>query len=117
MHNTRVGSSFCDVRSETPESRRVALSAGGLSVDGGVFLNKGFIAEGELRMVGAHLRTNLTISGATLRNAGGVALNLNRASMSVMDGSELSCTGSISMVSAQVASDLILRNADVKTST
>jgi hypothetical protein len=117
MHNTRIGSSLVMSGARLSNQDGPALSAGGLTVDGGVFLNKGFTGEGELRMVGARLGANFTISGATLRNAAGIALNLNRASMSVLDGSHLTCTGAISMVSAQVASDLNLRNADIETGT
>jgi hypothetical protein len=117
MHNTRIASSFVMSGAKLSNRDGLALGAGGLVVDGGVFLNSGFTVEGEIRLVGARLGANLTLSQATLQNAAGVALNLNRASMSVMDGSQLKCTGSVSMVSAQVASDLNLTGADVKTGT
>jgi hypothetical protein len=117
MHNTRVGSSFVMSGARLSNQGGLALSAGGLSVGGGVFLYEGFTGDGEVRMVGARLRANLTMSGATLRNAGGIALNLDRASMSVLDASDLSCTGSISMISAQIASDVNLRRADIRSGT
>ena len=48
----------------------MALSAGGLSVAGGVFLIDNFAANGEIRLYGASLEANLTLIGAVLRNPG-----------------------------------------------
>ncbi len=59
-----------------------ALAADGATVGGGVFLNNGFHAEGEVRMSRAHVRGDLDCSGATFHNrlshadaGSGIALN------------------------------------------
>jgi hypothetical protein len=52
-----------------------ALSAGGLSVKGGLFAQDGFVAEGEFRLTGAHLSGGLFLQGARLSNPGADALS------------------------------------------
>jgi hypothetical protein len=113
MHNSRVAASMVLSGARLSNDGAVALSAGGISVDGGVFFNRGFVAAGELRMVGAHLGANLTLAGAVLTSSEGVALNLDRASVGVVDGSQVTCSGRVSFVSAQIASDLNLRQARI----
>src|SRR5262249_27648920 len=41
-----------------------AVAAGGLVMDGGVFCNRGFVARGEVRMLGARLPGGLFMRGA-----------------------------------------------------
>jgi hypothetical protein len=55
-----------------------ALSAGGLTVKGGMFCSGGFTAHGQVWMVGARLGANLSFSKSTLENPGGLALVLDR---------------------------------------
>lgn len=43
-----------------------------------MFCHDGFSATGEMRLVGARLTSNLTLTGAELRNPGGTALRLDR---------------------------------------
>ena len=111
MHNTRVAASLVLSGAKLSNSGGVALSAGGLTVDGGVFLNAGFAADGDLRMYGARLRANLSLAGASIRSSGDGALNLNRASIGIVDGPGMTCAGRISLVTTQVGSDLNLRDA------
>ena len=111
MHNTRVAASLGMSGAKLSNDGGVALSAGGLTVDGGVFLNAGFTADGDVKMVGAHLRSNLSLAGAAIRSTGNTALSLDRASIGVVDGSGMTCAGRVSLVSTQVASDLNLRHA------
>jgi hypothetical protein len=89
----------------------VALSGGGLTADGGVFLTGGFAAKGELRLVGAWLAANLTMDSATFDNPGGLAVNLERASIGSCDGIGLTCKGQLSLTGARISGDLDLTGA------
>lgn len=111
MQNSRIGASMilAGARLDNPDG--VALSAGGLSVAGGLFLTEGFAAIGEIRLYGASLAANLSVSGGTLRNPSGTALNLNRAALGVFHGAGLVSEGQVSLIGARVASDIDLRSA------
>lgn len=59
------------------------LNADRLRVDGSVFLRKGFVADGNsekgaVHLLGAHIGSNLEMSGARLSNTTGPALNADR---------------------------------------
>jgi hypothetical protein len=92
----------------------LALSAGGLTVKGGMFCGGGFTAHGRVWLVGARLGANLSFHRATLANPGGVALKLDRATVGDFDGSDLVCSGQISLVGAQVASGMSLARATIR---
>jgi hypothetical protein len=51
-----------------------AVSATGITVGGGMFLNDGFTADGEVRLLDGHIGGVLDLGGAQLRNHGGLAL-------------------------------------------
>jgi hypothetical protein len=89
----------------------VALSAGGLSVGGGVFLTNAFTARGEIALIGAQLGANLSLTGARLDNPDGRALTLDGASVGVVLGEKLTALGQISAVGAHIAGDLNLKEA------
>jgi hypothetical protein len=111
IHNCHVAASIgmSDAKLENPGG--VALNAGGLAAEGGVFLTDQFAATGEVRLVGAQLGANLTLSRATFRNPGNVAVNLDRARIGACLGVNISCQGQISLVGAEVTSDLNLTGA------
>ncbi|TVZ06486.1 hypothetical protein EAS64_03440 [Trebonia kvetii] len=111
MHNTRIGASMVLAGARLDNPGDVALSAGGLSVAGGVFLADNFAANGEIRLYGASLEANLTATGAALRNPGGVALTLDRATLGVLRGEDLVAEGQVSLSGARVTSDVDLRGA------
>ena len=92
---------------------RVALSAGGLDVGGGLFLDKGFTAIGEIRLYGANLAALLTVSGATFKNPNGIALNLHRAAIGILRGANVICEGQVSLLGARIASDIDLTSANL----
>jgi hypothetical protein len=113
MHNTRVGASLVLAAASLVNPGGVVLSAGGLTVAGGVFLTEGFSAVGEVRFVGAQLSANLSLPGAVLSNPGGTALDLARARVSVCQAPGLRCTGQLSLIGVQIASDLDLTDAQL----
>src|SRR6202042_1298437 len=57
----------------SPQSGR-AMSATGMTVSSGVFMNGGFTADGEVRLLAAHIGEVLDLGSAQLNNQGGVAL-------------------------------------------
>jgi hypothetical protein len=68
------GRLFCTgTRLENPNGN--ALSADGMTVEGSVFLRRGFHATGEVRLLGAHIRGRLSCRGTRLENPNGDALN------------------------------------------
>ena len=111
MSNTRIGASFGLIAAVLDNPGGVALNAGGLAVDGGVFCTGGFTAAGEVRLIGAHLGANLTLSGAELSNPGGIALNLDRATISICTATDMTCTGQVCFTGARIAGDLNLRDS------
>ncbi|MFI0446758.1 hypothetical protein [Actinomadura sp. 6N118] len=61
-----------------PGCRMPGLSAQQLRTTGNLELNKGFVAEGVVDLLGAHIGGKLSLTEARLSNAGGVALNADR---------------------------------------
>jgi hypothetical protein len=116
LHNASVGASFglSGARLSSPSGvapSGMALNAGGLTVQGGVFCVEGFTAEGEIRLIGARLGANLALSGAVLSNPGGIALNLDRAALGDCDASGITCSGQVRCVGTRFASGLTLADA------
>jgi hypothetical protein len=113
MHNARIDATMVLAGATLNNPGDVALSAGGLSVAGGVFLIDNFAANGEIRLYGANLGANLSVAGAVLRNPGGTALTLDRATLDVLRAEDLVAEGQVSLVSARIASDVSLRRAQL----
>jgi hypothetical protein len=111
IHNGRVTAMIRMSGARLDNPGAVALSGGGLTAGGGVFLTGGFSARGELRLVGAQLAANLTMNGGTFDNPGGLAVNLERASIGSCDGVGLTCRGQLSLTGARIAGDLDLAGA------
>ncbi|MFJ6785866.1 oxidoreductase [Streptomyces yangpuensis] len=67
-----------------------AVSAGGLVAEGGVYCEDGFVAHGEVRLLGAQLPGGLHMRGARLERPGrrGVTLALDNAVASTLDFSD-----------------------------
>jgi hypothetical protein len=111
MRNTQVGASFVLSGARLLAPSGVALDAGGLTVRGGVFCTRGFVAEGQLRLIGARLDANLSLTGAVISNQGAIALDLNRATIGDFDASGITCSGQVSCVGTRVGSQFNLTGA------
>lgn len=91
-----------------------ALSGGGLAMEGGVFCRKGFVAQGEVRLLGAQLPGTLAMQGALLEGGGprGVALVLDNARASSLKLSEgFTANGTVRLRGAQVTDDVTFAGA------
>jgi len=111
MHNTSVGASIGLSGARLSAPSGVALSAGGLTVEGGVFCLNGFTTNGEIRLIGARLGANLALAGAVLSNPGKMALNLDRATVGDCDATGIVCSGQVSCIGTRIASGLNLAGA------
>ncbi|MGW0711803.1 oxidoreductase [Streptomyces sp. NPDC002643] len=90
-----------------------ALSAGGLVSEGGVFCRRGFVAHGEIRLLGAQLRT-LFMQGARLERPGprGVVLALDNAAASTIGLSRgFTANGTVRLRGTRVADNLTFDGA------
>ena len=89
--------------------------AGGLDVAGGAFFDKGFSARGEVTLIGARLAANLSVRKSTFDNPGGIAVNLERASIGSLDAQGVSCRGQMMMAGADISGDVNLAGAVLET--
>ncbi|MEV4863047.1 oxidoreductase [Streptomyces ossamyceticus] len=91
-----------------------ALSGGGLAMEGGLFCRNGFVAHGEVRLVGARLPGSLRMRGARLEGPGprGVVLDLgNAVASSIKLSGGFTANGTVRLRGAQVADDLAFDGA------
>jgi hypothetical protein len=114
VHNLRITASLLMIGARLDNPTGIALSAGGLSVGGGVFLTRPFTARGEIAMIGAQLGANLSLTGAHLENPDGRALTLDGASVGAINGEKLTSLGQLSLVGARIAADLNLTGASAE---
>jgi hypothetical protein len=84
------------------------LSADGANVQGSVFPNKGFSAEGEVRLLGAQIGGALACRGGTFKNPGKDALSADRVNVrgSVFLNKGFSAEGAVRLLGAQIGSNL-----------
>ncbi|MFF3941108.1 oxidoreductase [Streptomyces phaeofaciens] len=93
-----------------------AVSAGGLVAEGGVYCVDGFVAHGEVRLMGAQLPGGLHMRGALLEGPGprGVALTLDNAVASTLDFSGgFSANGTVRLRGTRVSDNLTFEGAVV----
>ncbi|MGW3460099.1 oxidoreductase [Streptomyces olivaceoviridis] len=91
-----------------------ALSAGGLVAEGGVYCADGFVAHGEVRLMGAQLAGGLHMRGALMERPGprGVALALDNAVASTLDFSDgFVAHGTLRLRGARVSDDVTFAGA------
>ncbi|OSC61654.1 oxidoreductase [Streptomyces sp. 4F] len=91
-----------------------AVSAGGLVAEGGVYCVDGFVAYGEVRLMGAQLPGGLHMRGALLERPGrrGVALALDNAVASTLDFSDgFTANGTVRLRGARISDNLTFEGA------
>jgi len=85
-----------------------AFGADGVKVDGDVILNRGFRAEGEVRLLSASIGGNLDCEGALFINKGSDALSMDRVKVedNVFLCSGFKAEGEVRLVGADIGGDL-----------
>jgi hypothetical protein len=80
------------------------LWADGLVVTGSVFLDKGFVASSEVRLLGGQIGSNLECDDGTFKNTGGNALNADglKVNGSLFLRSGFSANGEVRMLGADI---------------
>ncbi|UUU34003.1 oxidoreductase [Streptomyces sp. CA-210063] len=91
-----------------------AMAAGGLVVEGGLFCRRGFVAVGEIRLLGAQLPGGLFLQGARLERPGphGVTLALDNAVAQTVDCSDgFVSHGTVRLRGTQITDNLTFEGA------
>ena len=95
-----------------------ALSLNAARIGGSVFLRNGFIAEGEVDLAGVQIGIGLDCSNAQFKNAEAMAFTANDAKIECkVDFSGVAVTGEVSLVAAEVGTDLAIDRADLTNAT
>ncbi len=91
----------------------VALLLDRATIEGGVFLDKGFTAAGEVSATDATITGSLSMSAAILSNEGGVALLLDRATIEggVFLDKGFTATGEVRAMDAAITGSLSMMDA------
>jgi len=89
-------------------SHTKSITADGIKVDGGVFLNEGFSAEGEIRLLGASISSNFQCNNGTFCNPCGDALSADGVEVdgSVVLKDGFSATGKVRLPGASIGGNL-----------
>jgi hypothetical protein len=89
-------------------SRVLSVTADAANVRGDVFLDNGFNAEGEVRLLGAQIGSDLDCSGGTFKNAGKNALSADGTNVkgTVFLDEGFSAEGTVRLPGAQIGGNL-----------
>ena len=95
-----------------------ALSADGMTVEVGVFLDQGFHATGKVRLLGARIQGQLSCTGARLENPNGDALRADGMTVEgdVFLDQGFHATGAVRLVRTRIRGQLIYTDARFKNS-
>jgi hypothetical protein len=93
-----------------------ALSAEGLNAVGSIFLNNGFSAEGEVRLLDAQIGGQLSCTKGSFKNPNGYALNADdlNAAGSVFLSDGFSAEGEVSLLGVQIGGQLVCTKGSFK---
>jgi hypothetical protein len=101
-----------------------AIQADRMQVGGTVRFIHSFTATGEVRLLGARIDGSLDLTGAHLADGNGLAIDLADAAIGGglyligrLDGRKLEIEGRVALYSAQVAGQLVVRDATITAST
>ncbi|MFE2034097.1 oxidoreductase [Streptomyces scopuliridis] len=114
LTNARVAGGVILNKAELNAPGGWALAAGGLIMEGGFFCRSGFVARGEVRLLGAQLPGGLFMNGARLEEPGprGVALNLgNSVASSVNLSNGFVANGTVGLRGARISDSLSFEGA------
>ncbi|GAB3534245.1 translocation/assembly module TamB domain-containing protein [Phytohabitans suffuscus] len=116
LRHARVAAALSFSRSALRNPGGVALRASRATLDGGLYLHDGFVAEGQVRVVSARIVRTLRLDGASLRNPGGVAFCADFATIEgMLDGRRgLTVEGETTLLDATVTGPLHLEGAHLR---
>jgi hypothetical protein len=104
---------FDEVTTDSERREEVALVADRLEVEGGMFCGEGFVAQGEVRLAGAHIAGQLSFDGAKLTNKDARALTADflkvEGGMFCEEG--FVAQGEVSLLGAHIAGQLSFTGA------
>ena len=108
----RIGGALVMHKTKIAGLNKLAVIADGLSATH-VLARDGFTAAGEVRMVGARVGRSIELDGATLRNPGGRALNLELVTLggSLFCRGAFSAEGEVRLAAATVADQVDFKHA------
>lgn len=98
-----------------------ALDCDGLECDGDIFLDRGFSAKGEARLVGARVSHELNCTGGHFENPGGTALNADgfttpgNVFLDSESGTKFQAIGEVRLARATIGRQLVLSGARLTT--
>jgi hypothetical protein len=113
FRHARVAAALSFSRSAVRNPGGVALRASRATLDGGLYLHDGFVAEGQVRVVSARIVRTLRLDGAALRHPGEVALCADFVTIEgMLDGRRgLRIDGETSLLDATVTGPVHLEGA------
>lgn len=90
------------------EGRNNALNAAGIKVNGGFAMGEGFVAEGEVCLIGADIGGDLSCNKGQFKNAKGVAINSDKIKVKggVHIGEGLYAEGEMRLIGADIGAGL-----------
>ncbi len=97
-------------------SHTTSIGADRLHADGGIFLREGFIAKGEVRLVGAKITGNLDCLNGKFENENGKALSADRAEIGgdVFLNKGFSARGAVRLLGANIRGNLDCTNGKLE---
>jgi len=97
------------------EGQTISLLGDGITISGGLFLDRGLVAEGEVRLVNGNITGDLACRGAAILNGNGFSLNAGGAEIRgsvFLDAaggdrdSSFRCRGAVCLAGAKIGQDL-----------
>jgi hypothetical protein len=92
-------------------SKMPGLQGDRLTCDGSLFLRGGFVATGEVRLLGAKIGSDLVCAGGTFQNEGHDALSADGVDVggNVILNDKFTATGKVRLLGAKIEGDLVCR--------
>jgi hypothetical protein len=118
MHRARIGvdldcgrGTFINPARTGVEGTGCALALDGATFGGGIFLNNGFHAEGEVRLPRVHVRGDIDCCGATFHNG---SSPMGSGTGTALNGDGINVTGSVFLRGVRVDGEMRLPRAKVE---
>jgi hypothetical protein len=116
LRHARVAAALSFSRSAVRNPGGVAVRASRATLEGGLYLHDGFVAEGQVRVVSARIVRTLRLDGASLRHPGQIALCADFVTIEgMLDGRHgLTIDGETSLLDATVTGPVHFEGAHLR---